>query len=764
MVCMAVCGSYEVLREGEEVVLRFDCEECSFFPSLEENADVMEFVFRALVKEGQVSRVVLVQKRDFEYDGEQVQMLVEVARAFRLLSKQLAGLRAVVSVDCQRVVFARLGVLQNVVGRLLLRDPVGAFVQLVRLRDEEDRLLEGGVVSAGSVECLKGYFGFVRDAIGVLDKLVLIVRARPFLKGFVLGDRSVYRQLFLPLVRPDFMFAKVMTSYPVGADELDSYEVVHPETGEKSGVEVTLFRLPNSVQVMYHVVPPEFRLDDELYDVLDAAKKQFEMHQPSRSEFLDPSRLRQTFTNLGSDLLLSLAQERGLSIAPKQLDELTRILLRYSIGFGLVEVLLLDQNIQDVVINSPVGRTPVFVVHNSFDECVTNIIPTVPEANSWASKLRLISGRPLDEANPILDTELSLPGARSRVAAIYPPLNPSGLAFALRRHRDRPWTLPLFMKAGYLDAMAAGLISFLVDGNRTILVAGTRSAGKTSLLGALMVEIMRKRRIICIEDTLELPVDALRKLNYNIQSMKVASALTRGTTEVSADEGIRTTLRMGDSALIVGEVRSVEARALYESMRVGALANVVAGTIHGDSPYGVYDRVVNDLQVPKTSFKATDVILVANRVRSADGLRSMRKLTQITEVRKTWESDPLLQGGFVDLMKYDAKSELAQVTPDLLHGDSEVLKGIAGTVKEFAGSWDAVWENVNLRARVKQAIVDVAVASRNDALLEADFVVGANDEFHMITERVQEEVGLDCERIFREFSAWLRDAARRKKE
>ncbi len=89
--------------------------------------------------------------------------------------------------------------------------------------------------------------------------------------------------------------------------------------------------------------------------------------------------------------------------------------------------------------------------------------------------------------------------------------------------------------------------------------------------------------------------------------MKVASSMTKGTTEVPADEGIRTTLRMGDSALFIGEVRSTEAKALYEAMRIGASANVVAGTIHADSPYGVYDRVVNDLGVPKTSFKATDL-------------------------------------------------------------------------------------------------------------------------------------------------------------
>ena len=118
---------------------------------------------------------------------------------------------------------------------------------------------------------------------------------------------------------------------------------------------------------------------------------------------------------------------------------------------------------------------------------------------------------------------------------------------------------------------------------------------------------MPKYRIIVIEDTLELPVDAIRKLNYDILRMKVRSSLLKESSEIGADEGIRTSLRLGDSSLIVGEVISLEAKALYEAMRIGALANVVAGTIHGASPYGVFDRVVNDLGVPVTSFKATDL-------------------------------------------------------------------------------------------------------------------------------------------------------------
>jgi len=124
------------------------------------------------------------------------------------------------------------------------------------------------------------------------------------------------------------------------------------------------------------------------------------------------------------------------------------------------------------------GEVPMFLVHQEYGECKTNIIPTTSEAESWATKLRLTSGRPLDEANPVLDTEIEVKGGRARVAAITRPLSPDGTAFALRRFRSKPWTFPLFINAKMIDPFSAGLLWFLIDGARTMLIAGTRSSGK----------------------------------------------------------------------------------------------------------------------------------------------------------------------------------------------------------------------------------------------------------------------------------------------
>ncbi|MBN2142408.1 type II/IV secretion system ATPase subunit [Candidatus Woesearchaeota archaeon] len=744
---------YRIDHVGEDTILKVDCEKLNTIPSIEDNANIMSFVVERLIENKAATKIVFSQKREYEYDYAQTRILAELASVYNKLIKQkeLFSYENLNMKLRSREAARFYTQIHNLIFDVLKKDPATAYVELRRMYRHEKILFESEEKERGqSIESYKLFTHTLAYFIEELDKTRLITILKPYLAGHKPYDREVYRKIFTPNIKPDFLFTKLMATYPKGAVELDNYKIGQSE--------VVIFELEDNVQYLYHITPPEFKLKEEHYEILDIARNIISEHKPTRQEFIDPTRMREVFFNVGQDLIEELSGYRKVKITPDEIKDLTMILIRYTVGFGLIEVLLEDPKIQDITFNSPAGQSTIFLVHQDFGECKTNIIPTIPDSESWASKLRMISGRPLDEANPILDTEIEIPGvARARIGVIAPPLNPFGIAYAFRRHRDKPWTLPLFIKSRMISTLAAGLISFIVDGNRTILVAGTRSAGKTSVVGSLLVEIMRKYRIITIEDTLELPTDSLRAMGYNIQPMKVASAFTKGTTEVPADEGIRTTLRLGDSALIVGEVRSTEAAALYEAMRVGALANVVAGTIHGDSPYGVFDRVVNDLKVPKTSFKATDIIIVSNPIRSPDGIHKWRRVTQITEVRKEWEDDPLREKGFVDLMKYDSKTDQLEPTDDLINGDSDILKAIAGNVREWAGSWDAVWENITLRADMKTAIVKAAEEENNPDLLEAPFVIKCNDYFHKISEKVRARYGkLDSERILFEWKEWLK--------
>ncbi len=753
------CFEYELAREGENKVLKVYLEGCTFPASLEDSEVCMAKLVDALVEAGVVTSIVLNQQRDYEYDFTQTQLLNELAQLYKMLAKdERYSFRAVA--PCEQYIRAGFTFLQRMLSTRLKGDPIGVYVELHRqLRHEKLKL--NTLADRHALGCQEQLVMLMEHALNQIGRLKLMALATPHLTGYQPGSRELYRVIFHPTTRPDFVYTKLQAEYPAKGIILESYE-----TGsDVEKTEVTIFGFPDSVKTLYHIMPPEFKLTEEKYELLDAAKRIMAEHKPTREEFVDPERTREVFFTLGKDLLEDLSHQLGIALKEKEIIELAHILLRYTIGFGLIEVLLSDEKIQDVNINSPPGAMPIFLVHQSFGDCVTNIFPTQAEVDGWGTKLRLLSGRPLDEANPILDTELRVPGFTARVAAISKPLNPTGLGFSFRRHRDFPWTFPLYMssKVRMFNPLAAGLMSFLIDNNATMLIAGTRSSGKTSLLGSFLVELMRRSRIITVEDTLELPIEPLLKLGFNIQQLKVASALGAAGTEVAAEIGIRATLRLGDSALIVGEVRSKEAVALYEAMRVGAAANIVAGTIHGASPYGVFDRVVNDIGVPKTSFKATDIVVVANPVRTAAGTKKVKRVLSITEIRKEWEEDPLKENGFVDLMKYDPKTDELVVTDDLVNGNSEILKGMAARIKEFAGDWDALWDNIVLRGNVKKSIVDIAEKIKDQTMLEAPFVVRANDRFHLLTEKVHKEVGsLDSKRILFEFNEWLKSEAKKR--
>ncbi|RLE39357.1 hypothetical protein DRJ17_01390 [Candidatus Woesearchaeota archaeon] len=749
--------SYEVVHEAEDNTLRINAENIPKVPSIEDDPITMAKTVEMLAATKGITKIVFYQKRDYEYDYYQTQILTEIAKIYNSLLKQRDALKYdMTSGIYGRYYDARYTELQYIIYTTLKSDPIAAYVRLRRLLRREGIELQRNI-DPRMEPVIKKFISVVKYILDILEKTRLITLAKPYLTGYTLGDRNIYRRIFAPIIRPDFMYTKLQAQYPVDATEIDNFTIGR-------GTEVSVFRLHDSVQTLYHITPPEFKLTEDEYEILDLARNILSEHKPTREEFVDPLRMREVFLNVGRDLIEELATYHNVKLGPEKIEMLAEILIRYTVGFGLIEVILQDSDVQDISINSPAGNVPIFIVHGKYDDCVTNILPTRTETDSWAGKLRMISGRPLDEANPILDTELTLPSARTRVAVITSPLDPTGLAFSFRRHRDKPWTLPLFIHYKMIDHLAAGLISFLIDGTRTILIAGTRSSGKTSFIGSMLTEIMRRYRIITIEDTLELPTDSLRKLGYNIQSLKVASALERETTEVSASDGIRSTLRLGDSALIVGEVRSREAISLYEAMRVGAAANVVAGTIHAANPYGVYDRVVNDIGVPNTSFKATDIIIVANPIKSPDGLHKWRRITQITEVRKHWTKDPLVEKGFVDLMRYDAKKDRLVPTDEFINGDSDVLKAIAGNIKEFAGNWDAVWDNIELRAKIKKRLVEVAEKNNDLDMLEADFVILANDMYHLYAEEVKERTGkLKSQQIFLKWDNWLKKAVRQRK-
>jgi type IV secretory pathway ATPase VirB11/archaellum biosynthesis ATPase len=524
-------------------------------------------------------------------------------------------------------------------------------------------------------------------------------------------------------MRPSFASSWIMPEPPEGA-LLIEYRAGNATVG--------IYRLAATGEAFYHVTPDEFRMPMYQNRLVHEARLEMAAHPPAAL----PSHgavQRERARSLAEAALARLLSRRGgvAGAGPEEMAALSArladVLVRYTVGLGALEIPLADPYVQDVYVDAPADAVPVHVALGPVaadigsGKCATNILLTEDEASSVLSRMRLASGRPFSEAMPVLETDLE--EFKTRVTVVGKPLSPDGVAIALRRHSTEPWTLPRLIGAKAITPLAAGLMSLLVDGRSTILIAGSRGAGKSSLLSALMLEFPRSQRILTIEDTLELPGPQMQRLGYKVQSLFVRSTLG-GTEEMTADDALRVSLRLGESAIVLGEVRGREAKTLYEAMRSGSAGSSVLGTIHGNSPQSVYERIVYDLGIPAKSFLATDVVVVCGLVRPGGGQRQVRRVTSVSEVVKTGG-----EATFRELLRYDDAAD-ALVETEYFRSGSGRLVGIAAG---WGLSYEDVVANVELRAKIKHSIV--AASATSPELAGARWNAASNGQFWNLVDR-----------------------------
>jgi type IV secretory pathway ATPase VirB11/archaellum biosynthesis ATPase len=380
-------------------------------------------------------------------------------------------------------------------------------------------------------------------------------------------------------------------------------------------------------------------------------------------------------------------------------EALTGVLRRHTRGLGVLEHPLADPAVSDVFVAAATDDAPVRVRLDD-ERLRTNVRPTPGGTAALASRVRRVGGRAFSRATPTVDATLEPVEAdeRVRVAGVTPPAS-DGLAFALRSHGREAWTLPALVANDTLPADAAALLSVAVQRGASVVVAGPRGAGKTATLGALLFELPATTRTVIVEDTPELPVDALRDAGRDVQPLRSDPG---DGPELSPTAAVRTALRLGRGALVVGEVRGEEAAALYEAMRVGANESAVLGTVHGDGARAVRERVVTDLGVPESSFAATDLVVTL-----AAGER--RRLESVEEVASAGDGtvfEPLFVPG----------EDGAEPTGTVDRGNSRAVAALARPDESYAdvrAVLDAREERLDGLARTERtAPAEVARANR----------------------------------------------------
>ncbi len=743
---------YQIRTVGDSVDLNVLCKSCDGKASLLER-ECRNGVLEILQEEPIPDSIILSGFVETLYENDAVELvreLTDILRAVVGFGKRRPGADSERCLKCKKApayIFNKIG---------------KAFKKSLPAFSREVRLQSSGLSTDrdSCKKCLESTKSDLRSLSNGLDELRSWILGRAFkispaggnegtalieTRSLVTGLKRILKEN--SSVRPCFSSSWVTFDRVSGSDLITAYKVKDEE--------VELLYLKDRGECIYRITPLEYQLPLSHMKLIHLVLEELMDHYPKNVSLESLEQTRAYVIREAERLVPELASKHEIILGSNREEELengrtiSEIVAKYTSGLGVIEVLLRDDHVQDVYVDAPASSSRVHVVMSGIDDermgtkLMTNIRLGEDAAESLLSKFRLESGRPFSESMPVLEHNLTSFG--TRVTVVGPPLSPNGIAIALRRHSTRPWTLLRLIANRTLTAEAAALISFLIDGRSTILVAGSRGAGKSSLLGAMMLEFPRNQRLITIEDTLELPVAAMQKLGFKVQSLYVQSSLG-GKGQMTADEALRVSLRLGESVLVLGEVRGQEARTLYEAMRAGTAGSSVMGTFHADSAKAVFERVVHDMGINAKSFNATDVVIVCGLTRPGGTQREMRRVVQIAEVAKERE------GNFTDLMKFN------ELEDRLVSGDGE-----SDRIRNIATSWGMstreAAENVEARSGMREAIVDFAVREDKSSLLEAEFVIRSNVAFRQLIEKHHSRGSIDYGGVLREWKEWFNKVA-----
>jgi len=731
---------YNAIKKTDIKTVIINCRSCNVGNSTIFDETCRSNIFKILQTEHGVCRIILNHTFVKVFQGAELEILkdlnrfidgIDVYGDLELPSKNFD--------KCKTCVRDRRNEIRSIIN-VSSNDPVLALNKLeevLRRKKSSDKRCR---------DCQDKYNDLVSEMVSKAEFKKRIVEKD-------IDNDSFYTNYIRPYVRPGFIDSFIQLEPPPDAVFLESYEVQR-----KGGrpLNVSLYMLKSRPEKLYFVVPPEYDLPRGELFLLEKVRSYLSSHRPKDASFMDAETAREYFQRLGKQVITSFVKEFNLKINANRIDYLADIFARYTAGFGILEDILLDARIQDIYVNAPVTNNPLHLVVEG-EEYTSNVYLSVGDIDALASRFRTLSGRAFSEASPVLDMDLE--SYQTRVAAISNPLTPRGIAFALRKHRQKPWTLTHFIDNKMISAEAAGFLSFLVDGQASLLISGSRGAGKTSLLSALVLEIPQRFRILTIEDTSEIPVDILQRHGYKIQSL-ITKSISSGSrsTEFDPTAALRTALRLGESVLILGEVRGVEAKVLFEAMRVGAAGNLIMGTIHGSTTRDVYERVVYDIGVPATSFKAVDSVVITAPIRAEGGIERRRRVVQISEITKSgWTTTPDPDNVFQDLMFYNTEKDELKPTDLLDTGQSHVIESIA---KKWGITVEKALQNIKLRIDIKKTMVEYAKANKD--LLEALATRDSNNAFWMFTEesKIQKDQ-VDYGDVRRKWMKWFKEYAER---
>lgn len=312
------------------------------------------------------------------------------------------------------------------------------------------------------------------------------------------------------------------------------------------------------------------------------------------------------------------------AISNEYLDNLARKLFQDLVGYGEIDPLIRDDNLEEIMV---IGiDKPVFVYHREYGMMKTNILfKDAGEVMNLIDSIARQINRRIDQESPILDGRLP---DGSRVNATIPPISADGPSMTIRKFKRDPLTIIDLINSKTISVELAAFFWLCFDGlgvkSANAIISGGTSSGKTTTLNALSSFINPKERIITIEDTLELQIP-----HEHVIRMETRPPNVENRGELTMNDLVKNSLRQRPDRIIVGEVRGSEAITLFTALNTGHSG---FGTLHSNDARETITRLTNaPMSVPNIMISAIDFIIMQNRIYRSDGV-SFRRISEVAEV------------------------------------------------------------------------------------------------------------------------------------
>ena len=273
-------------------------------------------------------------------------------------------------------------------------------------------------------------------------------------------------------------------------DELDKYPVMPPHAFAR------IVRDKRTLNIIYQIIEPplnkkEQEWRDELLDIfirsLTANIEQIDA---------DPTAYLRTAMD-------KVIKAYGMKINKKSKSKLFYYLRRDLVGYGKMDVLMNDANVEDISLDGT--NVPIFAYHRKFESVETTCVwETDEELESYVIKLAQRCGKHISVADPLLDATL-MDGSRI-VMKLGREVSTRGSAFCIRRFKDDPFSPCDIIAFRTLSSLMGAYLWVAFQNESPMLFVGGTASGKTTTLNAMCIFIPWQMKIVSIESTREVNI------------------------------------------------------------------------------------------------------------------------------------------------------------------------------------------------------------------------------------------------------------------